>query len=421
VTYLGLNLKKQHFFGYNKNFKLKTKNSLSNSKIKNQKSKLLMMLLQLLPRKLIARMKKDPRWGIFWLVVGLFVAIAALEFSTPPDYVFGYLYIGPILLVSSRLGGLATLQFTLIASFLTVLNLWHPRGDEIEASTIASRLIAVLVLGVTGFLSDRNHHYQAILAKQQAKLQAQAKLSSIREDFASTLTHDLKTPLLGAIETLKAFEKEHFGAIIPAQKKVLATMIRSHETSLQLVETLLDIYRNDTEGLKLELAPVDLVTVAEEVAATLLQLASSRRVHLSFNYGNSEFRKFLWVNGDAFQLQRVFANLLANAINHTPRGGKVEIVLEPGTSYQVAKIMDTGAGITTAQLPYLFERFYQGESDRNAKGSGLGLYLTRQIIEAHGGTIWAETRSPNGAVFCFRLPAFPFQPFSSTKDARSLD
>jgi two-component system NarL family sensor kinase len=184
-------------------------------------------------------------------------------------------------------------------------------------------------------------------------------------------------------------------------------MIRSHQTSLQLLETLLDVYRNDIEGLKLVLAPVDLVTVAEEVAASLFDLAASRRVHLSFSYGESDFRKFLWVSGDAFQLQRVFANLLTNAINHTPRGGKVEIALESHASYQTARVIDTGAGITAAELPYLFERFYQGHSNRQAKGAGLGLYLTRQIIEAHGGTIWAENRSPHGASFGFRLPALP--------------
>lgn len=370
------------------------------------------MWLQLLPKALPRRWNrkiKDPQWGVFWTIVGLFVAIALLEFSTPPSYVFGYLYIGPILLASSRLNRSATVQFTLVAVVLTIVVLWGYGGNNLEAPTIASRLIAVLALGVTGFLSDRNRTYLDAIAQQQAKLEAGEKLSSLREDFASTLTHDLKTPLLGAIETLKAFEQEHFGAIVPAQRKVLATIVRSHQTSLQLVETLLDVYRNDTEGLKLQLAPVDLVTIAEEVAATLLHLAASRRVHLSFNYGDSDFRKFLWVNGDGFQLGRVFANLLTNAINHTPRGGKVEIVLEPGTSYQVAKIIDTGAGITSAELPHLFERFYQSESDRAAKGSGLGLYLTRQIIDAHGGTIWAESRSPNGAIFCFRLPAFPYQ------------
>lgn len=357
----------------------------------------------MMPLKLITYIQTE-KIGKFWLIIGLFVLVAALEFSTPPGYVFGYLYIGPILLVNNRFGRTATLQATAIACLLTVANLWLPSYNLVEMSTVASRLIAVLALMVTGFLSDRNRSYQQTLLQQQAKLQAQEKLASVREDFASTLTHDLKTPILGAIETLKALQRENFGSISPAQKTVVTTMIRSHQTSLQLVETLLDVYRNDTEGLKLQLTPVDLVEVAEDVTTTLMGLAISRRIHISFNYGNSDFRQFLWVNGDAFQLRRVFTNLLTNAINHSPRGSRVEVILEPGSSYQVAKVVDMGAGITREELPHLFKRFYQGHSDRQVKGSGLGLYLTRQIVEAHGGKIWAENHQPSGAIFAFQLP-----------------
>lgn len=342
-------------------------------------------------------------------VVILFAIVAVLEFITPASYVFGYLYIAPILLSNNRLGRKVTRSVTITACILTMGNLWIPEFASVEASTIASRAIAVGALIVTGILSERNRLYQQTLLQQQAKLQAQEKLSRIREDFTSTLAHDLKTPLLGAIETLKAFQTGGFGAVQKPQQTVLATMIRSHQTTLKLVETLLDVYRNDAEGLTLYLEPVNLVEIAEEVATTLSELATSRRVHVSFNYGESDFRKFLWVNGDALQLQRVIANLLTNAINHSPRGGKVEVSLEPSASFQTVKIVDAGAGITAAELPSLFKRFYQGQSDRQASGSGLGLYLSRQIIEAHNGIIWAENRQSNGAIFAFRLPALPFQ------------
>ncbi len=147
-------------------------------------------------------------------------------------------------------------------------------------------------------------------------------------------------------------------------------------------------------------------------------------MYLSFSYGDSDWRQSLWVKGDALQLQRVFINLLVNAINHSRRGERVEIVLEPQTSYQVVKILDTGAGIQPEQFPHLFERFYQGHSDafggfclRQTKGSGLGLYLSRQIIEAHGGMIWAENRVTTGAMFAFKLPVYPFQSSLALLDA----
>jgi two-component system NarL family sensor kinase len=99
-------------------------------------------------------------------------------------------------------------------------------------------------------------------------------------------------------------------------------MIRSHQSTLQLVETLLDVYRNDTEGLKLQLAPIDLVAIAEEAIATLTDLASSRQVYISLGYGQSDFRRAFWIKGDALQLQRVFVNLLTNGINHSLRGAE---------------------------------------------------------------------------------------------------
>ncbi|AFZ58709.1 HAMP domain-containing histidine kinase [Anabaena cylindrica FACHB-243] len=348
--------------------------------------------------------------GKYLLIVILFIIALVLEYFTPTEYVFGYLYTGPILLANSWLGRRGNFQTTFIAVCLTMLNLVVPGGEEMKISTIASRAIAGIALIVTGVLSDRLRRSEDAIAITRAKLEAQEELSRVREDFASTLTHDLKTPLLGAIETLKAFEQEKFGVVLPAQQKVLATMTRSHQTSLQLLETLLDIYRNDTEGLKLVLAPVDLAILAEDTAATLSELASSRRVYLSLNYGDSDWRQSLWVKGDALQLQRVFTNLLINAINHSRRGERVEVVLESQASYQVVKILDTGAGIQPEQFPYLFERFYQGHSNRQAKGSGLGLYLSRQIIEAHNGIIWAENRVPIGAMFAFKLPVNHFSP-----------
>jgi two-component system, NarL family, sensor kinase len=356
------------------------------------------------------------RSGVPWLITALFVGIFALEFLTPPNYIFGYFYIGPILLTNSRLGRKAAIFATMIAVVLTLLNLYVPGHEVIEHSTIASRIIAVIALIVTALLSDRNRHYETAIAQQQSKLQSQEQLSQLREDFASTLTHDLKTPILGAIETLNAFQKEQFGEVQPAQQKVLNTLTRSHQTSLQLLETLLDVYRNDTEGLKLQLEPLDLIPLAEESASTLLDLAAARRVHIGFSYGASDFRRSLWVNGDALQLQRVLINLLVNAINHSRRGDRIEVVLESQSSHQVVKILDTGAGIQSDEFAHLFERFYQGHGDRQAKGAGLGLYLSRQIIEAHGGSIWAENQQSNqgggikGAIFGFRLPIYLAQP-----------
>ncbi|MFN5514210.1 MAG: sensor histidine kinase [Cyanobacteriota bacterium] len=336
----------------------------------------------------------------------LFLVVFILEISTPVSYVFGYLYIAPILWANRRLENLATWKLTFIAIFLTLLNLIFPHKIPVETSTVINRCIASLSLGVTGIICEQNRRSQKILIQQESQLQSQEKLVKLREDFASTLTHDLKTPLLGALETLKAFEMSQFGPVNKRQKQVLNTMSRSHQSSLYLVETLLDVYRNDIEGLSLNLAPVNLTSLAEEASNALANLAASHQVYIRLNYGDSDFRQALWVLGDKLQLERVLSNLLINAINHSLRGDHVEVCLTAQTLAHTVKILDTGSGINPDEFANLFERFYQGGSNRQAKGTGLGLYLCRQIIDAHCGKIWAENRSSKGAMFAFQLPRY---------------
>lgn len=361
---------------------------------------MLRRLLAILKTRLL-QVQKLNRW---WLIIGLFAIVITLDLYAPPPYALGLLYIGAILLASSRHSHSAILQVTVVAIGLTILNLFFPSGVELgNRGLVANRVMTVMALVVTGLLRERTLLDEQAIAQQQTQLQAQDQLTRVREDFVSTLTHDLKTPLLGAIEALKLLQQENFGTVTSAQQKLLETMTRSHRNSLQLIETLLDIYRNDTEGLKLKLAPVDLVALAEEAMATLTNLAEMRQVEISLSDGASN-RRSLWVNGDALQLQRVFSNLLTNAINHSAGGGRVEFDLETDSAYQVVKVLDSGQGIKDDELPHLFERFYQGHSHRQGMGSGLGLYLTRQIIEAHGGSVWATNRSLHGALFGFRLP-----------------
>lgn len=338
------------------------------------------------------------------IVALMILVVFILDSLTPARYIVGYLYIGPILFATARLSRRTTLNVTAIAIVLILLTLWIPKPFSIYMPTLQNRSIAAFTLLLTGLLCDRNRYYQDILTQQQGQLKAREQLDQLREDFASTLAHDLKTPLLGSIEILKALRKEKFGVISPEQRQVLETMIRSHKNNLILVETLLDIYRNDIHGLTLSRLPLELSALTEEVANSLRELASSREISFLFQYPAPESRLPLWVEGDALQLQRVLTNLLVNAINYSRRGDQIIIALSSEPSYHIVEILDTGSGLKTEDFPYLFERFYQGEGNRQAKGTGLGLYLARQIVEAHGGTIWAQNRPLSGALFGFKLP-----------------
>jgi two-component system, NarL family, sensor kinase len=247
------------------------------------------------------------------------------------------------------------------------------------------------------------------LSHQQEKLCAQARLMEIREDFVHTLSHDLKTPLLGAIQTIKSFQQEQFGTINELQSRVLQTISQSQQNSLNLIGTLLDIYRNDSQGLVLRNQSIDLWTIAKETVDTALLLSTEREIKLKLKAYPRE-QQPIEVMADPLQLSRVFNNLIANAIYHSPRAGEIQIEivrvaspLENRREYEyVVEITDQGEGIAPENMALLFERFHQVH--HQVKGSGLGLYLSRQIVEAHGGRIWAESKLSEGTKFCFSLP-----------------
>ena len=355
---------------------------------------------------LVAGVNLDARW----LTGSIVILTTILEFSTTPSYVFSYLFIAPILVANSRLSRKLAIQITVLAIVLTIANLWITSWQKIEPASISNRLIAVFALIITFALSDRNRRYAEEIAQTQAQLLAEQELAKVREDFVSTLTHDLKTPLLGAIATLSSLQQNKFGDVTLEQRQVLEIMNKSHRSTLLIVQMLLDVYHNDTNGLELNLVKINLIELAKETISMLTELFSTREIQIRLELLTSISN--FWIDGDALQIRRVFINLLSNAATHSLRGGEVLLRFEAPPRYCIVRVIDRGIGIATEDLPHLFERFYQGENDRQLTGSGLGLYLSRQIIEAHGGKIWAENftdrsspqDSQHGAIFSFQLP-----------------
>ena len=360
-----------------------------------------------------------------WWIIFFCSFISLLEVTAPIEYVFGYLYAIPILLAACELDiyspsigqrGNRTSRVTKSVIFLTLLDFivsgsYHLNGSNLLAlpiATIVNRLNVVFVLVLTDWLIHRNLKYLAEIyqkreetIRSQADLLAQIRLDRMHEDFVYTLTHDLKTPLLGEIQAIDFFQKEKFGAVTPTQLKVLDTMSRSQHMSLELVETLLDVYHNESEDVVLHYQSIDLKSIATEAIDIITYLGLKRQITFEFEFQILPDRlpKF---RGDRLQLSRVFSNLLSNAIYHSHRGGQIHVSIHYKDNRYVVEILDRGDGINVADLPLLFDRFYKAR-DR-LKGSGLGLHLSRQIVEAHGGRIWAENVLPQGAKFCFNLP-----------------
>lgn len=227
----------------------------------------------------------------------------------------------------------------------------------------------------------------------------QKKADRLRDDFIATLTHDLRTPLLAAIQTLKFFLDGTVGALDEKQKLLLATMQKSNEDLLGLVNALLEVYKYDAEKLILNKTDFNIYELVKLVYDELKPLAVNKKIDFVIDCADKD----LEINADRSELRRVICNLCGNAINYTPEEGKVVITIKNEANDLIFSVSDTGCGIPQEDIPNMFQRFSQGTTKKRSAGTGLGLYLSRQIIESHGGKIWLESVLNKGSEFSFLL------------------
>lgn len=227
----------------------------------------------------------------------------------------------------------------------------------------------------------------------------QKKADKLRDDFIATLTHDLRTPLLAAIQTLKFFLDGALGELNEKQKHLLSTMQKSNEDLLGLVNALLEVYKYDAEKLILTKTNFNICNLIKQVYDELTPLAKTKNIEFLMNFDSKDTE----IHADRSELRRVICNLCGNAINYTQEGGKVVITLKTEGNDIIFSVADNGSGIPAEDIPNMFQRFSQGTSKKRSTGTGLGLYLSRQIIESHGGKIWLESTLNKGSEFSFLL------------------
>ena len=233
-----------------------------------------------------------------------------------------------------------------------------------------------------------------------------------REDFVSRLTHDLRTPLIAADRMLDLMRQGALGELSSTMIEALDTMARSNKNLLAMANTLLEVYRYEAGRKNLNFTTVDLQDLLEEVVKELSPLADAKNLSLNLEVkanksGLPENKKA--VQGDRLELHRVFTNLIGNAIKFTDNGALFVRLSNESYSGQnmlpsvIVEVEDTGPGISPEEQAILFERFRQGKHKHS--GSGLGLHLSRRIVEAHQGTIEVKSVPSQGSLFIVRLPA----------------
>lgn len=223
-----------------------------------------------------------------------------------------------------------------------------------------------------------------------------------REDFVSRLTHDLRTPLVAEERMMMLLKEGALGELSAPMQEALTVMARSNSNLLAMVNTLLEVYRFEAGRKTLAFLPVEIQQLIKEVASELTALGEEKGLEIKVDI--QQAANPTKVMGDRLELHRLLTNLVGNAIKFTDNGS-VNICLSADSSDRgtiTIKIVDTGQGISPEQQATLFERFRPGSHKRS--GSGLGLYLSRRIVEAHQGTIEVNSQLGKGSIFTVTLP-----------------
>jgi two-component system, sensor histidine kinase and response regulator len=231
-----------------------------------------------------------------------------------------------------------------------------------------------------------------------------------REDFIAHLTHDLRTPLVAADIMLGLFKKEAFCPISQDMQQAVSALIRSNQSLMQIVDTLLEVHSHESGAKKFTFINCNLWEIAQDVVQELTPLAEEKGLSLQLKLlaednTNSE-KPEIKVVGDSLELRRMLTNLLGNAIKFTNLG-YVEIRINSSDNYQgnswvTLEVQDTGIGFSEEEKATLFQRFRKGKHKKS--GSGLGLHLVHRIVQVHQGTIEASSQLEEGTLFSIRLP-----------------
>ncbi|MGV0103530.1 PAS domain-containing protein [Nostoc sp. DSM 114160] len=241
--------------------------------------------------------------------------------------------------------------------------------------------------------------------EQAARAEAE-RANRIKDEFLAILSHELRSPLNPILGWTRLLQTRKFSEKKTAE--ALATIERNAKLQTQLIDDLLDVAKILRGKLSIEAAPVNLAFVIESALDTVNTAALSKSIVL-----HSVLPNVGQVSGDSNRLQQIVWNLLSNAIKFTPKGGRVETRLERVDDWVKIIVSDTGKGINPDFLPYIFESFRQEDVSITRKygGLGLGLAIVRQLVEAHGGTITADSPGEGlGATFTVQLPLLNVEP-----------
>jgi signal transduction histidine kinase len=303
------------------------------------------------------------------------VAAGAIVLALLLGFVLSWSLIGPIRRIDSRLAAIASGSFS---GHVDV-----PNRDELGAlATNVNRM------------SDE-------LSRLYLELEA---ASLHKSEFLANMSHELRTPLNAIIGFSQVLQERLFGELNEKQEEYVDDILSSGNHLLSLINDVLDLSKVEAGQIELDVAPFSLREALERGVVMVRERATKDGVHLALAQG----RKVDIVMGDERRVRQVIFNLLSNAVKFTPAGGVVDVRATRVNGQVRVSVADSGPGIAAEDHGRIFEAFQQTEAGvEQREGTGLGLALSRRLVELHGGRIWVESELGKGSTFVFTLPAGP--------------
>jgi len=245
------------------------------------------------------------------------------------------------------------------------------------------------------------------------------QLEEMKIDFVSMAAHELRTPLTAIRGYAQLLEMQKASLMDESGKELIQRLVISSESLSNLIDNLLSVARIERNKFDVEKKPIKLEGLINNVVETVKHQALTKKQELELNIG----KDLPTVMADPFRITQVILNLVANASTYTNEGGKISIAAFRKDNTLQVSITDTGQGIPSEAIPKLFKKFFRvsGVLEQGSKGTGLGLYISKSIIEMHNGKIWVESELGKGSQFSFSLPIATDDDIKNYQEHASMD
>lgn len=270
------------------------------------------------------------------------------------------------------------------------------------------------VRGTTAVIETESGETRGMIAVLPEVIQ-ERETESVKTEFISSVTHELRAPLVCIQKSLSAVLEGELGAVSPEQKNYLEIAERNSNRLSELINQILDFSRLESGQAHLRKTLFSVQELLEETTASLMPWANDKKIALAFEVLDAE----LALEADRPRILQVLTNLISNALKFTPEGGSVKVsaaiaqpsdrfIPEMGLNFVQFQVEDTGTGIPASEIEKIFDKFTQGSGAASVseKGTGLGLSIVREIVRLHKGRVWAESGPGPGSRFTFLIPQY---------------